>query len=622
MRRARSQRGCRRQRHQMRRARAAGGHRQRHGRAHASSRSRSPAAARPLRHRRCSATSRTATTTASCSRACSPAATTRRTSSSTRWPGTTTNGVTLHAGVARRADRPRRAHGARARTASSNPTTRWSSPPAAALRPAARRAAERRRHAASDGVFVFRTLDDCDSDHCLRERRAQTAAVIGGGLLGLEAARGLLNHGLEVHVVHLMPHLMDVQLDAAAGDDAPAALEAHGRPRPRRRANDRRARRRAGHGSRVRGRRHARLRHGRRSPRASGPTSSSRARPASTVERGIVVGDDLAVARRPGRLRRRRVRAAPRPGLRAGRSALGAGAGARRPAHRTEPDARLQGSQVSHQAQGDGRRAGGHGRARSRRTSDEVVQLLRADARHLQEADRARRHARRRDPARRPCVARRRCCRLFDRGTRLPETPRRAALPLVAAATPRRQRRRPARRRADLQLQRRHQGRGSSTRSTAGCRSFKARLRCHAGRHGLRLVQAAGPGSSWRRAPATAWRTTRGALLRARRAADQAGAGRRDPRARSCAASPRCFDALADGKEDRRARPASRRCSRRSGARTTTTSATRASSTTACTPTSRSDGTFCVVPRIYGGVTTPASCGASPTWPTSTRCRW
>ena len=39
--------------------------------------------------------------------------------------------------------------------------------------------------------------------------------MIGGGLLGLEAARGLLNHGCEVHVVHIGKHLMEAQLDAA-----------------------------------------------------------------------------------------------------------------------------------------------------------------------------------------------------------------------------------------------------------------------------------------------------------------------------------------------------------------------------------------------------------------------
>ncbi|HUP40380.1 MAG TPA: FAD-dependent oxidoreductase [Vicinamibacterales bacterium] len=67
------------------------------------------------------------------------------------------------------------------------------------------------------GVFVFRTLDDCE--RIMRSATtARRAAVIGGGLLGLEAARGLLNWGLETHVIHLMPHLMDAQLDAGAAD--------------------------------------------------------------------------------------------------------------------------------------------------------------------------------------------------------------------------------------------------------------------------------------------------------------------------------------------------------------------------------------------------------------------
>ena len=65
------------------------------------------------------------------------------------------------------------------------------------------------------GVFVFRTLDDCERI-MRRAETARRAAVIGGGLLGLEAARGLLNWGLETHVIHLMPHLMETQLDAGA----------------------------------------------------------------------------------------------------------------------------------------------------------------------------------------------------------------------------------------------------------------------------------------------------------------------------------------------------------------------------------------------------------------------
>ncbi len=66
------------------------------------------------------------------------------------------------------------------------------------------------------GVFVFRTIEDCDrmreyAGHC------RSAAVIGGGLLGLEAARGLKNLGVDVHVVHLLGYLMDAQMDAASG---------------------------------------------------------------------------------------------------------------------------------------------------------------------------------------------------------------------------------------------------------------------------------------------------------------------------------------------------------------------------------------------------------------------
>jgi nitrite reductase (NADH) large subunit len=73
------------------------------------------------------------------------------------------------------------------------------------------------------GVFVFRTLDDC-TGMAQYAGGCRTAAVIGGGLLGLEAARGLLSLGVQVHVVHLMPHLMDVQLDRRAGRMLSASL--------------------------------------------------------------------------------------------------------------------------------------------------------------------------------------------------------------------------------------------------------------------------------------------------------------------------------------------------------------------------------------------------------------
>ena len=66
------------------------------------------------------------------------------------------------------------------------------------------------------GVFGFRTIDDCDGIIAMAKSSTR-AAVIGGGLLGLEAARGLLNHGCEVHLVVLGKQLMPAQLDGAAG---------------------------------------------------------------------------------------------------------------------------------------------------------------------------------------------------------------------------------------------------------------------------------------------------------------------------------------------------------------------------------------------------------------------
>ena len=68
----------------------------------------------------------------------------------------------------------------------------------------------------TDGVFGFRTLDDCVGMITEAAHRTK-AVVIGGGLLGLEAARGLQNRGLAVDVVHAGPTLMNAQLDDPAG---------------------------------------------------------------------------------------------------------------------------------------------------------------------------------------------------------------------------------------------------------------------------------------------------------------------------------------------------------------------------------------------------------------------
>jgi nitrite reductase (NADH) large subunit len=66
------------------------------------------------------------------------------------------------------------------------------------------------------GVFAFRTLDDC-RNIAEYAKQCKTAVVIGGGLLGLEAAKGLMTHNVEVTVVEMAPWLMSVQLDEAGG---------------------------------------------------------------------------------------------------------------------------------------------------------------------------------------------------------------------------------------------------------------------------------------------------------------------------------------------------------------------------------------------------------------------
>ncbi|WP_319463694.1 FAD-dependent oxidoreductase [Micromonospora sp. RTP1Z1] len=65
-------------------------------------------------------------------------------------------------------------------------------------------------------VVPFRTLDNCRRI-LAAARGARRALVLGGGLLGLEAARGLAARGLDVTVVHPMGHLMERQLDPTAG---------------------------------------------------------------------------------------------------------------------------------------------------------------------------------------------------------------------------------------------------------------------------------------------------------------------------------------------------------------------------------------------------------------------
>ncbi len=67
------------------------------------------------------------------------------------------------------------------------------------------------------GVIGFRDLDDVETMLAAAKKPDAKAVVIGGGLLGLEAAAALNEQGMDVTVLHLMGHLMERQLDSAAG---------------------------------------------------------------------------------------------------------------------------------------------------------------------------------------------------------------------------------------------------------------------------------------------------------------------------------------------------------------------------------------------------------------------
>jgi nitrite reductase (NADH) large subunit len=78
-----------------------------------------------------------------------------------------------------------------------------------------------------DGVIAYRDIADTQAmiDAAARYRHA---VVIGGGLLGLEAANGLMRRGMQVTVVHIMPWLMERQLDEVAGGMLRQSLQERG----------------------------------------------------------------------------------------------------------------------------------------------------------------------------------------------------------------------------------------------------------------------------------------------------------------------------------------------------------------------------------------------------------
>ena len=78
-----------------------------------------------------------------------------------------------------------------------------------------------------EGVIAYRDIADTNA-MIDAAKKYKHAVVIGGGLLGLEAANGLMLRGMTVSVVHVMPTLMERQLDSVAGKLLQKSLEARG----------------------------------------------------------------------------------------------------------------------------------------------------------------------------------------------------------------------------------------------------------------------------------------------------------------------------------------------------------------------------------------------------------
>ncbi|WP_281635585.1 nitrite reductase large subunit NirB [Flavobacterium marginilacus] len=80
-----------------------------------------------------------------------------------------------------------------------------------------------------EGVFVYRTIEDLDAIMAyakkIKANGSTEAAVLGGGLLGLEAAKAVRDLGLNPHVVEFAPRLMPRQLDQGASDMLQSKIE-------------------------------------------------------------------------------------------------------------------------------------------------------------------------------------------------------------------------------------------------------------------------------------------------------------------------------------------------------------------------------------------------------------
>ena len=349
---------------------------------------------------------------------------------------------------------------------------------------------------------------------------------------------------------------MEVQLDEASGEMLRAAMERLGVTTHLSRRTTRRARRHAHQRAAVRRRLAAGLRHGRASPPASARTSAWRATPACTVERGIVVGDDLRSANDPsifaiGECAQHRGQVyglvAPlweQAQVLADRLTDSNAQAAYR-GSRVSTKLKVMGVDLA--VMGDKEPAAGdevvHYSEPSRGVYKKMVvrdgQL--AGAILLGDPDGA------------PALQ-----QAFDRALALPDNraellfpAMRAEAPLSAADLP-----------DDAQICNCNGvTKGALTTAIAdGCRSLRALVRRDPRRHWLRIVQAAGAAGPRGSAGDARRRRSRRALLRAGHAAAKARARRRDPRAQPAQRLRRLRGAGRRPRGRRRAKPDWRRC--------------------------------------------------------------
>ena len=314
------------------------------------------------------------------------------------------------------------------------------------------------------GVFSFRTLHDC-RDMLAWAEQARHVAIVGGGLLGLEAARGLLDarpdgdRGAPVRPAHERPARHGGRSDAAARG------RGHGHRRAARPLDD--ERRWATGASRASASRTAPSWSATWScsPPASARTSSSPRRPGWRSSAAIVVDDAMRVLDEDhvwavGECCQHRgeVYGLVAPLWEQATVLADRITGA-------DPHAEYHGSKLATKLKVSGVELATMGLSEPSNRARRDRPVLRAAARRLQDRDRPRRQARRRHPARRHAQG-----LLPHAGVRPGHRPTRGAG--VAAVRPRRaagggERRRAARRGADLQLQRRD-ARAPSARASRG----------------------------------------------------------------------------------------------------------------------------------------------------------